>query len=124
MINDRGLRRLGGYVVLLAWSAVAPATAWGDELLQRPIPDDGGPTRVSVGFVLLDLLEISESEQTATVDFYIELSWEDPRLAEAAIAAARQWRFAPPQDVNGTPTAVEMTITVKFALDEEKDKQQ
>jgi len=38
-----------------------------------------------------------------------------PMLSEAALAAVSQWRFTP-TEVNGTPAAVLMTVTVNFTL--------
>jgi beta-lactamase regulating signal transducer with metallopeptidase domain len=39
----------------------------------------------------------------------------DPRLAEAAVAAVKQWRYEPFQ-VNGKPVDVKMTVTIHFRL--------
>jgi hypothetical protein len=45
-------------------------------------PDaDGPPTKVSVGFKLIDLMEINDVSQTMTGDFGVLLTWTDPRLA-------------------------------------------
>ena len=40
----------------------------------------------------------------------------DPRLSEAALAAAREWRWEPARDADGTPVAVYFTLTFNFAL--------
>jgi protein TonB len=39
-----------------------------------------------------------------------------PLLDEAALAAVRQWVFTPTR-LNGEPTSVVMTVTVRFTLD-------
>ena len=39
----------------------------------------------------------------------------DPRLAVAAVAAVKQWRYQPFQ-VNGKPVDVRMTVTINFKL--------
>jgi TonB family protein len=40
----------------------------------------------------------------------------DPRLAEAALAAARQWRWEPARTTEGKPIAVYFTLTFNFKL--------
>jgi len=40
----------------------------------------------------------------------------DPRLAEAALQAARQWRWEPARLADGTPIAVYFTLTFNFRL--------
>ncbi|MCP4259959.1 MAG: hypothetical protein GY774_20960 [Planctomycetes bacterium] len=45
-------------------------------------PDAGGPpTKVAVGIYMVDLMEISDINQTLTGDFAVILNWTDPRLA-------------------------------------------
>lgn len=45
-------------------------------------PDAGGPpTKVTVGIRLIDLMGISDVNQTLTGDFAVMLTWTDPRLA-------------------------------------------
>jgi TonB family protein len=39
----------------------------------------------------------------------------DTRLAEAAVAAVRQWRYEPHQ-VNGRAVEVKLTVTINFKL--------
>jgi TonB family protein len=39
----------------------------------------------------------------------------DPRLAEAAVAAVKQWRYQPIEK-NGTPVEFQVTVTVVFRL--------
>jgi len=48
-----------------------------------------------------------------------ELDWMegDPILAEAAIAAVRQWRYRP-MLINGVPVEVQSTVDVVFTLDQ------
>jgi TonB family protein len=40
----------------------------------------------------------------------------DPRLSEAAVAAAREWRWEPARRSDGTPIAVYFTVTFNFRL--------
>ena len=48
-------------------------------------PDkDGGPTKVTIGAVLADLLEISDVNQTISVDIAYRMQWTDPRLSSLA----------------------------------------
>ena len=48
-------------------------------------PDnDGEPTKVMIGAVLADLLEISDVNQTITVDIAYRMQWTDPRLSDLA----------------------------------------
>ena len=41
----------------------------------------------------------------------------DPRLSEAAVQAARQWRWEPARTRDGQPIAVRFTLTFNFRLD-------
>jgi TonB family protein len=58
-------------------------------------------------------LDVHISEDGAVQD--ASLASGDPLLAEAAIAAVRQWRFKP-RIVNGRPVEMETKITLKFTL--------
>jgi TonB family protein len=40
----------------------------------------------------------------------------DPRLDDAAVAALRQWRFAPVRGADGAPVRVLFTVTLRFVL--------
>jgi len=42
---------------------------------------DGEPVRVSVGFLLIDILDINGVTQTMRADFSVHLSWKDESLA-------------------------------------------
>ena len=45
-------------------------------------PDaDGPPTEVSVGIFMVDLVRVSDPDQTLTGDFAVAVTWTDPRLA-------------------------------------------
>jgi len=46
----------------------------------RPAPEEG-PTKIYISFYLLDIMSISDIEQTFTADFVMRLKWKDPRLA-------------------------------------------
>jgi TonB family protein len=59
------------------------------------------------------LLDVRMDRKGAVQD--IKLLSGDPILAEAAIAAVRQWQFKPPK-VNGRPVEMETKITLTFSL--------
>ncbi|MGB7863707.1 MAG: TonB family protein, partial [Candidatus Sulfotelmatobacter sp.] len=59
------------------------------------------------------LLDVHISQEGAVQE--IKLVSGEPLLAEAAIAAVRQWRFKP-QTVNGQAVEMETRITLKFTL--------
>ena len=60
--------------------AVQPALAAGD--LTGTRPNAGGePEQVSVGVGLLDIAEINDRDQVFIADLFIEVRWEDPRIA-------------------------------------------
>jgi periplasmic protein TonB len=59
------------------------------------------------------LLDVHIDEEGAVQE--IKVVSGDPRLADAAIAAVRQWRFKP-QTVNGHAVEMETKITLKFTL--------
>jgi hypothetical protein len=48
----------------------------------RPAPE-AGPTEVSVGLYVFDLVSIDSVKQEFTLDVFIEAQWEDPRLGSA-----------------------------------------
>lgn len=54
----------------------------------RPDPE-GVPTRVSLGFLFIDVTSINDLEQEFTADVFFRMTWEDPRLAQADGAAER-----------------------------------
>jgi hypothetical protein len=49
--------------------------------ISRPIPDNGGPTRVYVAMGLMDIDEIDSAGQNFTANLFMEARWHDPRLA-------------------------------------------
>lgn len=71
-------------------------SAAGDAVARRPIcsvpnvatdvrPAEGeGPTQVSVGVRMIDLMEIDDVGQSLTGEFAVRQTWRDPRLAELA----------------------------------------
>jgi protein TonB len=59
------------------------------------------------------LLDVHISEEGGVQE--VKLVSGSPLLAEAAIAAVRQWRFKP-QSVNGRAVEMETRITLKFTL--------
>jgi hypothetical protein len=48
----------------------------------RPIPEDGGPTPVTVDIFALDLDAIDGAAQSFDANVYAEARWKDPRLAD------------------------------------------
>jgi hypothetical protein len=67
-----------------AWSSTVVASdPCADPNVRTDVrPDaDGPPTKVSVGILMVDLMEINDVKQTLTGDFAVVLSWKDPRLA-------------------------------------------
>ena len=49
-------------------------------VIQRPVGEDGGPTKVYVAMGLLDIDEIDSAEQNFTANLYLATHWRDPRL--------------------------------------------
>ena len=47
---------------------------------ERPIPL-GPPTEVKIGIHLLDIADIDDVKQHFSVDLFVDVSWQDPRLA-------------------------------------------
>ena len=52
-----------------------------DDAFSRPVPDDGGPTKVSVVMCLLDIDEVNGAQQSFTANLFVSIRWRDPRLA-------------------------------------------
>jgi TonB family protein len=90
---------------------LSPAAAEGS-LVRRVEPEypEQALTQHLQGPVLLD---VHIDEEGAVQE--IKLVSGDARLADAAIAAVRQWRFKP-QTVNGHAVEMETKITLKFTL--------
>ena len=53
----------------------------------RPDQEEA-PTRVAVGFYMIDVTGIDNVRQTFTADFYFTLRWHDPRLSVQAIGGS------------------------------------
>ena len=61
-------------------------------------PGAGGPpTQVHVGVRLIDLLEVSDVDQTLTADLGVMLRWTDPRLAHLGPHPGRAAAIARPE---------------------------
>jgi len=61
------------------------ASAQNDNLLlNRPV-EDGNPTKVSVGFYVIDISEIDNKNQSFTIDVVIRLKWKDSRLSDVRV---------------------------------------
>ena len=71
------------FAALLLAGAVANAqsgTSSGDLTGERP-GAGGAPDEITVRLGLLDISEINDREQLFTADIYVEIGWQDPRLA-------------------------------------------
>ncbi len=51
------------------------------EAISRPGKADGRPTEVSIAAILVDLDEINGADQSFVANFYLEVRWQDTRLA-------------------------------------------
>ncbi len=78
----------------------------------NPVYPQGAKEEGVQGIVLL---RATVSTEGIPSDFQV-LRSPDPRLSEAALEAARQWRFEPARTANGTPIAVYFTVTFNFRL--------
>jgi hypothetical protein len=74
-----GVQRIfAAAAVWLGLTLAAHSTAWADTA--RP-NREAGPTKVTVGAVILDIDQISGADQTFDANFFYMLRWTDPRLA-------------------------------------------
>jgi hypothetical protein len=69
---------LRALVLCVLW---APLIADGADT-GRPVPEEGGPTPVTVDIFLLDLDGIDGAAQSFDANVYAEARWKDPRLAD------------------------------------------
>lgn len=53
-----------------------------EDIVAPPEEEEGKATQVRVDFAVLDVSNIFDKEQKITVDFAIQLTWKDPRLAK------------------------------------------
>ncbi len=89
------MRRFASVVVLASALGLlvfgnAIAEAASDALAGgRERPPGEGPTRVEVGFFVLDLSHIDDVMQEFRIDFRLEVRWRDPRVVTADEAPAR-----------------------------------
>jgi hypothetical protein len=66
----------------------------------RPRPDaDGVPTRVTLGFMFVDVVEVNDLTQEFTADVFFRMRWHDPRLALPADTGNRGERVFPVSEV-------------------------
>ena len=68
------------FAVVLILVATSVGAQQSSLVTQRPDPD-GVPTRVSIGFFIIDVVEIDDVAQTFKTDVIATISWTDPRLA-------------------------------------------
>ena len=86
METQRAAQALCLILVVVAGAGNAVATDAGSvSRLTRPLADEG-PTRVSAGLYLVDLVDIDDAGQVLTADFVVWLRWSDPRLAARDVA--------------------------------------
>lgn len=96
-------------------AAATQASVAGYDPFQRPDPE-GTPTEVTVGIFVYDLSDISDVERTFTVDFYLLVEWDDPRLATDPAGPPRTYRRVPVNEI-WTPRlliANERELTKKY----------
>jgi hypothetical protein len=76
-------------LITLAPFSAAPARAQDctiPTILVKTRPDpDGPPTRVNVGIVVIDIMDIGDATQLFTTDFVLVVTWHDPRLSAEAL---------------------------------------
>lgn len=69
-------------MVFVAWLwLLAGVSGAAETVVSRPVPADGGPTPIKCAISVLDVDEISDSNQNFTVNVFIHLRWDDPREA-------------------------------------------
>lgn len=66
--------------ILACWLAWAQGVV-SAEAFKRPVPPGGGPTVIHCAIAVLDVDEISDSNQNFTVNVFVHLRWSDPREA-------------------------------------------
>lgn len=91
------MTRISLYAFILFVCAIVaqaqPSTA--SENLTGMRPNAGGkPEVITVRLGLLDIIEINDRAQTFDVDIFLEITWQDPRLALTDHAAGDLRRFA------------------------------
>ena len=62
--------------------AIQPCEFGEDVQSTRPIPPDRGPTEIYVGLFIFDLVDIATVKQQFTLDFFVDIEWNDDRLGE------------------------------------------
>jgi len=76
----------------LSLAAAAPARAQDctvPTVLTKTRPDpDGPPTRVDVGIVVVDVIDLGDTTQLFTTDFVVAVVWNDPRLSAEALGSS------------------------------------
>lgn len=77
----RPLSRLAAVVFVLAAGAVASAEQDAADFPVTLPPPQQKPTSVKVELFLLDITQIDDEARHFDVDFFVEVSWFDPRLA-------------------------------------------
>lgn len=67
---------------LLIWFCLAPSGVGieANPILERPIPEGGGATEVRCAMAILDIDDIDNAEQKFTVNVFLVIKWNDPRL--------------------------------------------
>jgi hypothetical protein len=77
--------------MLIAFTIGATASLFADDCtvpttLTKTRPDpDGPPTIVNVGLVVMDIIDIGDTTQLFTADFFVAVHWHDPRLSAEAL---------------------------------------
>ena len=77
---------LAGLVMTMAPTVAAELPS---NITGTPPGPAGKPTVISVSALILDVSQVNGADQSFTADFFLMLSWHDPRLAGAFETAQR-----------------------------------
>ena len=66
--------------MVLGWLVGAGLSLQAEDVFLRPIPADGGPTKVYVAMGILDIDEVDSAEQNFTANLFFSARWHDARL--------------------------------------------
>jgi hypothetical protein len=75
-------------LVFVAMSIQLVRSAETPPLIERPAAE-AGPTQVSIGIWIVDIIKIDSAEQSFTAEVAVVLRWNDPRLAHTGSGIAR-----------------------------------
>jgi len=73
--------RIGSYLSIFLLLLLITPSLHAAKTNERPVPVGGGPTNIYCVMAILDLDQISDAEQSFTVNLFVRCSWNDPREA-------------------------------------------